>query len=57
VKASILACDNISRIMISKRALAEYSQVEILLGALPRDLREQVVMKLEQDPEDPSMFT
>jgi hypothetical protein len=36
LKAFILAYDNISRIMISKGALAEYSQVEMLLGASQR---------------------
>jgi len=46
LKALILTYDNISRIMINKGALAEYSQVEMLLGALPRDLRFRVVMKL-----------
>jgi len=56
LKAFILAYDNISRIMISKGAFAEYSQVEMLLGALPRDLRAKAVMKLELDPRDPSTF-
>jgi len=36
LKPFILTYDNISRIMIDKGALAEYSQVEKLLGALPR---------------------
>jgi len=35
-----------SRIMINNGALAEYSQVEMLLGALPRDLGAKAVMKL-----------
>ena len=35
LKAFILAYDNISRIMNNKGALAEYSQVEMFLGALP----------------------
>ena len=56
LKAFILAYDNISRIMISKGALAEYSQVEMLLGALSRDLRAKAVMKLELDPKDPLTF-
>jgi len=56
LKAFILAYDNISRIMIDKGALAEYSQVEMLLGALPRNLRAKAVMKLELDPRDPSTF-
>jgi len=54
--AFILAYDNISRIVISKGALAEYSQGEMLLGALPRDLRVKAVMKLKLDPRDPSTF-
>jgi hypothetical protein len=56
LKVFILAYDNISRIKISKGAVAEYSQVEMLLEALPRDLRAKAVMKLELDPRDPSMF-
>jgi hypothetical protein len=56
LKGFILAYDNISRIMISKWALAEYSQVEMLLGALPRDLRAKAVMKHELDPRDSSTF-
>jgi hypothetical protein len=36
--------------MISKEALAEYSQVEMMLRALPGDLRAKAVMKLELDP-------
>jgi len=56
LKASILTYDNISRIMISKGDLAEYSQVEMLLGALQRDLRTKAVMKLELDPRDPLTF-
>jgi soluble lytic murein transglycosylase-like protein len=42
--------------MISKGAFAEYSEVEMLLGALPRDLRAKAVMKLELVRRDPSMF-
>jgi len=56
LKAFILAYDNISRIMINKGALAEYSEVEMLLRALPRELRAKAVMKLELYPRDPSMF-
>jgi hypothetical protein len=56
LKAFILPYDNISRIIISKGALAEYSQVEILLRALPRDLIAKAVMKLELDHRDPSTF-
>jgi hypothetical protein len=56
LKAFILADDNISSIMISKGVLAEYSQVEMLLGALPRDFRAKAVMKLEIDHRDPSTF-
>jgi hypothetical protein len=54
--AIILTYDNISRIMISKGALAEYSQVEMLLGALLRDFRATAVMKLELDPREPATF-
>jgi len=39
LKTIILTHGNITHIMINKGALAEYSQVEMLLGALPRDLR------------------
>jgi hypothetical protein len=56
LKAFILAYDNMSRIMIDKGALAEYSQVEMLLGAVSRNLRATAVMKLQQDPRDPSTF-
>jgi len=56
LKAFILAYDNISRNKIGKGAQAEYSQVEMLLGALPRDLRAKAVKKLELDPRDPSTF-
>jgi len=56
LKAFILAYDNISRIMINRGALAEFSQVAMLLGALPSDLRAKAVMKLDLDPRDPSKF-
>jgi hypothetical protein len=56
LKALILAYDNICHIMINKGALAEYSTVEMLLRALPRDLRAQVVMKIDVDSGDPSRF-
>jgi len=42
--------------MITKEALDEYSQEEMLLGALPRDLCAKAVIKLEIYPRDPSMF-
>jgi len=42
--------------MIIKGALAEYSQVEMLLGALPRDWGAELVMILELDPRDPLAF-
>jgi len=42
--------------MIKKGALAEYSHVDMLLRALPRDLRAQAAMILDLDPGDPSMF-
>jgi hypothetical protein len=50
LEAFILAYDNIGRILIDKRALAEYSQVEMLLGAVPTNLKRNAVMKLELDP-------
>jgi hypothetical protein len=56
LKPFILAYDNISRNMITKGALAEYSQVEMLLEALPRDLSVKAVIKLELDLRDHSMF-
>jgi len=56
LKTCILAYDNISRIMINKGALAEYSQVEMLLGAFPRELRAKAVMELDLDPRDPWTF-
>jgi len=56
LKAFILADDNVSRIMINKGTLDEYSQVEMLLGALPNDLRAKVVMKPKLDPRDRSTF-
>jgi len=46
-KAFILTYNNISCSMISKGAWVEYSQVEMLLGALPRDMRPKAVMKLK----------
>jgi hypothetical protein len=54
LKAVILANDNISHIIIKNIALAEYLQVEMVLGALTSDLRAKLVMKLEQHPRDPS---
>jgi hypothetical protein len=56
LKAFIFTYDNISPIMINKGALAEYSQEEMLLGALRRDSRANAVMKHELDPRDPSTF-
>jgi hypothetical protein len=55
-KVFILPHDLLTRIMISKGALAEYSQVEMLLRVLPRDLRAKAVMKLELHPSDPWTF-
>jgi len=54
LEAFILAYDNISCIIINRRALAKYSQVEMMLGGLPRDWTAKVVMKLELDPRDHS---
>jgi len=54
LKGCILPYDNISHIMIIKGALGVYSGVEMLLWALPRDIRGTAVMKLEQNPRDPS---
>ena len=52
----ILADDNISHIMTNKGGLAKYSQVEMLLGALPSDMKAKAVMKLKLDSRDPSTF-
>jgi hypothetical protein len=38
LKAFIVANTNISRTMINKSELPKYSQVEMLLGALPTDM-------------------
>jgi len=57
LKALLVANDNISCIMIEKVALAKYSQVEMLLGALPGHLRAKAVMKLELDPRNPLTFS
>jgi len=43
--------------MINKGAVAEYSEVEMSLGALPRDLRAKALLKLELDSRDPWTFT
>lgn len=56
VEALILAYDNISHIMITNGALADFSEIQMLLGALLRDLRAKVLMKLKLDPRDPSTF-
>lgn len=56
-KALFLANDNISLIMTDTEALADDSQMHILLGDLPWELKANVVMKLELDPRNPSMFT
>lgn len=42
--------------MINKGAFARYSHQEMLLHAVPRELRATAVTKLELDPRDPSMF-
>lgn len=49
LKAFIFPCANISPIMNTKRALAEYLQVALLLGTLPTDLTAKVVTKLALD--------
>jgi hypothetical protein len=56
LKAFILSYVNISRIIITKGAMAKYSQVKMLLGAFLRDLCAKVVMKLEMDRRGPSML-
>jgi len=43
--------------MINKGAVAEYSEVEMSLGALPRDLRAKALLKLKLDSRDPWTFT
>jgi len=52
-KVYILAYDNISSNMTNKRASAEYSQVAMLHGFLPTDVRAKAVMKLEPNPRKP----
>jgi len=47
LKEFILAYDNISHSMISQGALAEYSQVEILLRALQGEVRAEAVMNVK----------
>jgi len=42
--------------MIDQGALPQYPQVKILLEALPRWFRPKVVMKLELDLRQPTMF-
>lgn len=54
LKAFILTVDNISHTMIDKGVLAEFSQVEMLLGALTINLRGKFITNLELDPRDPS---
>jgi len=54
--AYIPAYDNISCILIEHRALANHSQVAMLLGALQTDLRVNMVMKLRLDPRYTLMF-
>lgn len=56
LKAFILAYDNISRAMINNSSMAMNSQVEMMLGTLPIDLGANVVMKLELDHRDRSIF-
>jgi len=56
LKARIFTYNNISHITINQGALAKYSQPEMLLWALWRELGAKVVMKLEQYPRDPTMF-
>jgi hypothetical protein len=52
LNAFIISCNNICHLMINKGALAEYSQVEVLFGALPKTFRARAVMKLKLDPRD-----
>jgi len=42
--------------MINTRAFADYTQVEMLVGAPSRDLRGKLVKKPELDPRDPLML-
>jgi len=57
LKAFVLANDNIRCIMIKKGALAVYSEAEMLLRAIPRELKSIAVLQLELVPRDPLMFT
>lgn len=56
LNARILPHDNISPSMITKRAVAEDSQVAMLLRALQGDLCANAVMKIEQDRRVPVTF-
>jgi len=52
LRAFILAYDNILRIMSNNWTMVEYWEVDILLGALPRDMRITLVGNLQLDPRD-----
>jgi hypothetical protein len=52
----ILAYNHISRMMITNGVLAEYTELRMLLEALPRDLGANAVLKPELDPPNPSTF-
>jgi len=56
LKACILTYKNMSHILINKGAMAEYSQLEILLATLQRDGSGNFLIKLEEDPRPPSRW-
>ena len=56
LNAVVLTYNNICHIMIYMGALAKYSQVEMLLETLPRNMSANARMKLEPDLREPLMF-
>jgi len=55
--ACILTNNHTSHIMIKMGVLAEYTQVEMLLGAIPHNMRVTVLMKLKLRCRNPSILT
>lgn len=56
LKHFIISYDIFSHIMIYKEAFAKYSQVEMLLSALPTNLTGKAVIPVEFGPTDSSTF-
>ena len=54
LKGSILTCNNISSVIINKGALAKYSLLEMLLGALSRQLGAKVLIQQYSKSREPS---